>query len=283
MMPQIINYTQLCVGRVFTNDGKGSGFRVAPTVVASAEHVFAGGDPYFNTSINAASLELARQSGYGSSVTPIITSDMRKSLLQKDKELGVNDADPGQITVQRNTHTQNDFSFGSDSSGQEYLFPYCEPVTPNMPIALLGYPGRPSLKHQEGNYYTRHKIGPSKLDQTFNHSFGVKHLSCGVVQHVDEAFGRVFTTTATSLPGSSGGPIVSLVNPTSFCDIGGWEDANYNVAVSVHHPNFVVLYAKFVVPSLPAPVHEKVVKYLRMHANYLRADTSIPSSVLSLL
>ncbi len=57
---------------MFTNDGKGSGFRVAPTVIASAEHVFAGGDPYFNTTINAASIELARQSGYGSSVTPLI-------------------------------------------------------------------------------------------------------------------------------------------------------------------------------------------------------------------
>ncbi len=160
----------------------------------------------------------------------------------------------------------------------------------------------PTIKHQENNYYTYHKISPSKINQTFNHCFGVKHLACGVVQHVDEVFGRVFTTTSTCLPGSSGGPIVPLVDPTSFCgirmyfhfeifyrfnisfeDIGGWEDGNYNGSVSVHHPNFVVMYAKFVVPTLPAPVHEKVVKYLRMHANVLLVDKSIPSSVLCLL
>ncbi len=38
---------------------------------------------------------------------------VRKSLLQKDKELGAYDADPGQIGIQRRTtHTQNDFSLG---------------------------------------------------------------------------------------------------------------------------------------------------------------------------
>jgi len=258
---------------------------VAPNVIASAEHVFVGGDPYFNTTINAPSVEMARQSGGGSSVTPLIPRDLRESLLKKDQDLGANYADPGQITTRRVTQTQNNFCLGTVSPCQEYLFPYCEPVTPDMPIAVLGYPGRPSLKHREKNYYTRHNIGPSKIDQAFNHSFGCKHIACGVVQHVDEVFGRVFTATATTLPGSSGGPVVPLADPTSFCGIHieGWTDVNYNVAVSVHHPNFVVVYASFVVPALPVPVPEKVVKYLRMHANVLRANDSIPASVLSLL
>jgi hypothetical protein len=175
---------------------------------------------------------------------------------------------------------------------------------------VYSVPPRKSLAQRATSYYAIHKISPSQLEATFQ-MFHVKHVAVGTVVGYDNVFNRLFTINATTLPGESGGPVVPLSDPTTFCgirmflsvvciiifflliafvcsiltlyvDIKGWPDANYNVSVSVHHPHFVVSYARYVVPHLN-PIPEGVVKYLNRHTTLLKSSPDLPAAVKQLL
>lgn len=101
-----------------------------------------------------------------------------------------------------------------------------------MPIAVFGYPGRmysfeffyPLFSSPivysvpVTSYYTLHKISQAKLEATFQ-MFHVKHVAVGTVLCYDNVFNRLFTINTSTLPGESGGPVVPLGDPTTFCGI----------------------------------------------------------------
>jgi len=284
------------VGRIFTHDGRGTGFYVAPDIVASAYHVLSSDllvAPFFTTHHMAPSRDIVirRDRNEGTSFDKLLISvEEHKWLCATDKKLFVNDADPSQKSIRRLANTQNDFNFAFTSKhSPRFLTPYPGDIVPAMPVAVLGYPGLPAQKtlaERASSYYTIHKISPSKLETVFQ-LFNVKHIACGAVKDVDTTFNRLVTITASTLPGESGAPVVPLADPTTFCGIHieGWPDANYNISVSVHHPNFVVQYVLHVVPHFN-PIPDGVKQYIRKHAALLKKVAEVAelsSDVQSLL
>eukprot|EP00026_Physarum_polycephalum_P007461 Phypoly_transcript_07521.p1 GENE.Phypoly_transcript_07521~~Phypoly_transcript_07521.p1 ORF type:complete len:215 (+),score=7.04 Phypoly_transcript_07521:846-1490(+) len=196
----------------------------------------------------------------GYNFTCFFKEELHDGFIVEDNKAGNHDVDLAQRTVWRFAQTQADFNFGKlqhPMVDRQFLIPYSGDITPGMPIAAFSYPGLPPTKSQPDTcYYSIHKIQPAKIEEAFQ-MFYVKHVSVGTVVNYDNAYNRLFTITASTLLGASGGPIVPLNDPTTFCGIHtkGWPETNYNVSVSVHHPHFVVSYARFVVPHLnPVPL-----------------------------
>lgn len=78
--------------------------------------------------------------------------------------------------------------------------------------------------------------------------------------------GRLIAHSASTLKGSSGGPLVDpdtlmfvgirmclRINYSSnvWLDIEGWADVNWNLAVDASHPAFINAYRQIVLPALP--------------------------------
>lgn len=258
-------------------------------MIASAYHVIGDsiGPLIFSTSDMTPSKEVALATAIHIDQV-FVTKEVHDGFIAEDTKVGKNDADPSQINIRRCAQTQCDFNFGQlqHPVDNQFLIPYSGDITPGMPIAAFGYPGLPprkSLAQRATSYYTIHKISPAQLEATFQ-MFHVKHVAVGTVVGYDNIFNRLFTINATTLPGESGGPVVPLSDPTTFCGIHieGWPDANYNVSVSVHHPHFVVSYARYVVPHLN-PIPEGVVKYLNRHTTLLKSSPDLPAAVKQLL
>jgi len=263
------------VGRLFTKEGNGTAFYVAPGVLASAHHVLCGTDMQFTTQLLAPTKDYVKQVSQpilGCSIYP----NTRKAWNAKDAEASIKDSDPGKTAVSRDVQTQNDFNFSEVIvANDKYLIPYAGKLAVGLEVAVIGYPGLPSVdKGLDGkpSWFEEQRVGVEDVRNAFLNMFGYKHIAVGVIEHI-AVTERVFTTTATTLPGVSGSPVIVLNSPSTFCGIHieGWSDSNYNVAVSVHHPNFVQAYVIHVVPHLPTPLAAGVVAYLRGHAALLES------------
>jgi hypothetical protein len=83
----------------------------------------------------------------------------------------------------------------------------------------------------------------------FGNDFGTKHIAPG---HLIRTNGRILAHSASTLKGSSGGPVF---DPDTFQFVGihieGWDDVNWNIGLSVDHPVFRAAYNQFVLPTLP--------------------------------
>lgn len=97
------------------------------------------------------------------------SEEAHESFIAEDTKAGKNDADPSQVNIRRCAQTQCDFNFGKLQNvadnrmsfyflvrllfcfgailsilivTAEFLIPYDGDITPGMPIAAFGYPGR---------------------------------------------------------------------------------------------------------------------------------------------
>jgi len=282
---------------VETKIGRGTGFYVAPQVIATAFHVFERRVQSFDP-ICSLDYQLPELPHIGDQprVNSILISDATHTSMEShDKECQQDDADPSSAVARIRLATQNDFNFAHIDFGSiavpvdtPYFIPFDGDVHPTTPIAVMGYvgsaPSRLTLEKRAKSYYTRNDISPKQLESVFYQEFNKRHVSVGCVTSVDEAFKRVFAHNCSTLTGQSGSPIILLEHPGTFCgiQIEAWTSKNYNLAVSVHNPNFVIQYALHVVPKLTS-IPDGVRRYLCRHKAILTAVSGLPASVKGVL
>jgi len=105
----------------------------------------------------------------------------------------------------------------------------------------------------------------------------MKIVSVGDVKQVGK---YALAVTNPSTTGTSGSPFFPLDDPTFIIGnhLGGGvyapaapnEHPNYNLVMTNNHPEWVVKYAKYVVPSLPNSIGHYVKPYLMKHKNLLQ-------------
>jgi hypothetical protein len=168
-----------------------------------------------------------------------------------------------------------------DDDSEDFLLPHSVPVDKEEYICLLGY-HLPVEQSWIEDHFGRDEYTVSKLRDTF-HGFNKKSMSPGhIMSHSKE---RLLAHSSSSLPGSAGSAVVLLKHPDYFTavHIGAWErernndqefmldvNNNYNLAVSIHHPAFVIEYFKHIYSILPETAQKLVKPYLDLHSNLLK-------------
>jgi len=252
----LAHYTS--VGKVFaTIEGEvlvksGSAFFVSPTVLCTAGHV--GYIPQSVKSFTFARHAPSEESIQGQGDDSIYrVSELGTDWVQERRAEEILaarlDRDP-LVDVIYPGIAQCDFAFlrVHDYVSPTFLFPSFnyEGVTN---IVAIGYPGsysdsaleKPSMK-------ALHRGRPS-ISAAFANDMGSKHVGPGRILKDN---GRILAHDASTLRGSSGGPIVDHdTMQVVGIHIEGWKDVEWNVAVSTRHPVFQRAYREFVYPTLP--------------------------------
>jgi len=241
---QIVITASHSVGSLDTDRTLGTAFYVSPTILCSARHnLFAPktsktvtGPRKFSTDCNA--------------VNPAINTVVQLQDLDAIPDEAIRgkfwdkiiDIDPLDTS---NQVYPSDFVFlRAPIASAHYLLPQTQ--LPNY-VAVIGYPS---------------DIPPGLFKQVmtaFNSELGTKNACPASILRNDN---RILAHNASTVKGVSGGPLVD-VNTGHFVGIhttGSSEgDYTHNVAVSVLHPVFKLMYKELVLPTLP-PADQQIVR-----------------------
>jgi len=247
------------VGKVFVMDSQkaGTAFFVSPTILCSAGHVaYAPGPKKFTTLRDAVTPDwLPRGNLYD-------VEEVGKAEIQQQKEtekLAARlDLDPMRdetyyAGVAPEHITQLDYGFlrVRDYQSPEYYFPLF--TSQEVDVAVVSYPGSYDENSLE-RLANLHHVGHPSIYHAFRNEMGRKHIAPGSIVRTNN---RIVAHSASTLRGSSGGPLL-VAGSLGFVGIHieGWDDVNYNLAVSVKHRAFQDAYNQFVVPTLSADDRE---------------------------
>lgn len=250
---QILPYFP-AIGKVLIIDKDGvkagTAFFVSPTVLCTAGHVgYANAPKLFTTARVASSVEQINLEGGAFPVDElgkdwVNTEKANERLaLRLDRDPLV-DHDPVDGSI-----AQCDFAFLQVVDYQSPIFFYPEFNNEAKDIVAIGYSGSYSETSLQKSSIKKLHLGHPSILAAFGNELGTKHVAPGGILANN---GRILAHSASTLIGSSGGPIV---DPTNMHFVGihieGWDDVEWNLAVSTHHPLFQRAYRQFVYPTLP--------------------------------
>jgi hypothetical protein len=172
-----------------------------------------------------------------------------------------------------------DFAFVhvSNDTSNDIVYPYAEEFGNKEFVGITGY-HRPITQSYLNEIFD-HEVTTDSMMHTF-HGYNRKSFSPGhildPISHENCRKQSLIPHSCSALPGSAGSMISVLKDVNYFCGIhvGGWkneneEKHNYNLAVSVNHPAFVIEYALSVFPTLSTEQKEYARPFLSKHAELL--------------
>jgi hypothetical protein len=261
-----------------------TGFRVGPSIFATAAHNFLTDDKTGSTIeelhiVYDFMLPFARDSldAIFEEVTFVPCTRIEYSEVTHSLRATA-DIDPKSGT--KMWEDECDFAFvrASNDTSNDIVYPYAEEFGSKDFVGITSY-HCPITQRYLNEIFGHEVVAADSMLHTF-HGYNRKSYSPGhildPISHENCIKHSLIPHSCSALPGSAGSMISVLKDVNYFCGIhvGGWkneneEEYNYNLAVSVNHPVFVIEYALSVFPTLSTEQQEYARPFLSKHAELL--------------
>ncbi|KAL0476762.1 hypothetical protein AKO1_002784 [Acrasis kona] len=272
-----------CLVIVYENEhiNFASCFRIGPSIWCTAMHNLLPED-LTNSEVNELYLLLSEEiPGLGDhgSIRELKADSSYKDMIIECAAIPVDPkffelyADDVDIKSGMNRDNRNDFALlrsEKDDGLEGFLLPADFNVMDQ--VGVLGY-NLPVFESTLQRMFGDEAVLLSSITSLFNR-YNKRSLSPGNV--LEGVSNRIFPHSCSTVQGASGSAVVSLEHIGFFngVHIGGWTkaqlvDNNYNVAISVNHPVFVVEYAKNVLPLISDDLKTLINTFLSKHADLI--------------